>query len=62
MVRNRGCLPDLGGEADILKPIVCHGDVSKGDGWHKGLEPHDRMFSHHTLASVRKYAFYRAKP
>lgn len=62
MVRNRGCLPDLEGEADILKPLVVRGDVSKGDNWHKGLKPYERMFAHHTLASVRKYAFYKAKP
>lgn len=61
MVRNRSCLPDMGAEADILKPIPFLGDASKGDAWARGLKPHDRMYSHHTLASVRKYAFYRPK-
>lgn len=59
--RNRGCLPDLGAEAALDPPPPVLGDPAAGDGWARGLKPHDRMYSHHTLASVRRYAFYRPK-
>lgn len=58
-VRNRGCLPYLETEGEITKPLVQPRMLAAGREWHKKLTPYDRMHNHHTLASVRRYAYFR---
>ncbi|EFA07888.1 hypothetical protein TcasGA2_TC005463 [Tribolium castaneum] len=56
-VRNRGCVPELDKEGVFLKPL----DVPSDEVWQQKepLKPYERMHAHHTLASARRYAFFR---
>lgn len=56
-VRNRNCVPELNAEGVFLKSL----DVPKRDLWsHKELlKPYERMHAHHTLASARRFAYFK---
>lgn len=58
-VRNRECLPYLSSEGEFSKPIPVLGDFSKGAVWYDELTPYERMYAHHTLASVRRHAHFK---
>lgn len=51
-VRNKKLLPDLHKEGELLKEIVLSTKEKHG------VPTGSRLFSHHTLASVRKLSFY----
>lgn len=61
-VRNRGCFPYLSTEGEIIKPLptAVSGQDRKDNGtWHEGLTVFERLYSYHTLASVRRYAHFK---
>lgn len=53
--RNRNFLPELEQEGVFLKPL----DVPKDDVNAEDLLPYERMHAHHTLASARRYAYFK---
>lgn len=56
-VRNRNCVPELDNEGVFLKPL----DVPKDEIWRNRdlLKPYERMHAHHTLASARRFAYFK---
>lgn len=52
LVRNKKLLPDLSKEGELTKEIVLSTKEKHG------VPVGSRLFSHHTLASVRKLSFY----
>ncbi|KAF5282503.1 hypothetical protein FQR65_LT14273 [Abscondita terminalis] len=57
-IRNKNCIPYLSAEGVITKPIP-PGITKKGASWHVGLSPFERVYSHQTLNSVRRYANFK---
>lgn len=51
-VRNKKLLPDLRKEGELTKEIILSTKEKHG------VPVTSRLFSHHTLASVRKLSFY----
>ncbi|KAI4456092.1 hypothetical protein MML48_8g00020480 [Holotrichia oblita] len=61
-VRNRGCFPYVSTEGQITKPLptAAHKKAKKENGvWHDDLTVFERLYSYHTLASVRRYAHFK---
>ncbi|GJQ73313.1 hypothetical protein Trydic_g13684 [Trypoxylus dichotomus] len=61
-VRNRGCFPYVSTEGEITKPLpvaVSRETRKESVIWHEGLSVFDRLYSYHTLASVRRYAHFK---
>ncbi|KAK4874878.1 hypothetical protein RN001_014238 [Aquatica leii] len=57
-VRNKFCLPNLDGEGVITKPIPPN-IQRKSLPWYTGMCPFERVFAHHTLASLRRHAHFK---
>ncbi|XP_012266579.2 protein CFAP276 [Athalia rosae] len=56
LVRNPYPVPDLGREGIWIArgPVVGSKVVPDDPKWYKRLKPHERLFAHHTLNSIRK--------
>jgi hypothetical protein len=55
--RNRNCVPELDYEGVFVKPL----DVLGEEVWRNKelLRPYERMHAHHTLASARRFAYFK---
>ncbi|CAH1117459.1 unnamed protein product [Phaedon cochleariae] len=56
-IRNRGCIPHLGGEGVFVEPLI-RGERSR-DAPCGGAPAYRRMHDHHTLASARRFALFK---
>lgn len=54
-MRNPYPVPDVSSEGDWIRDPVLAKKVSTGDrDWSLKVETHERLFSHHTLNSIRR--------
>ncbi|KAF7271718.1 uncharacterized protein LOC143194589 [Rhynchophorus ferrugineus] len=56
-IRNRGCVPYVEGEGMFLKPLTTKD--FKDSCFDAASSPFERMYMHHTLASARRYAYFK---
>ena len=64
VIRNPYPVPDVSREGNWISegPYIGRNVSSNDRSWHTRLQPHERLFAHHTLNSVRKDSrFYRPK-
>ncbi|KAJ8946866.1 hypothetical protein NQ318_006776 [Aromia moschata] len=61
-IRNRGCVPFLGSEGVFEKPLTKLKVDDRREDWYAGLSPYQRLHMHHTLASARRYAYFKPFP
>ncbi|CAH0546395.1 unnamed protein product [Brassicogethes aeneus] len=59
-VANRGCIPNLDTEGVFLKPLVK--SSYRGSNWASNLSPFERLSAHQTLASARRFIYFRPFP
>lgn len=59
-IRNKSYMPYVSTEGVLAKPFPpVRTPSQKGVNWYSGLTSFERMFAHQTLASVRRYAYFK---
>ncbi|XP_055920678.1 uncharacterized protein LOC129952218 [Eupeodes corollae] len=61
-IRNTSYKPNLENEGQLIQPLPCPPPQKTKGIWFQELKPHERLFYHQTLNSVRKSIRYCANP
>lgn len=62
-VRNYSYIPDLASEGNFSSTLQKPEKQARSDSsWHAGLTPHQRLYYHQTLGSVRRSRLYMENP